>query len=152
MPVTKPATPGSARKTAILAVSGSQPDLSLLGCLFAGSSWALCTAGTLAEAGEWLQWNPAPVVLCERRLPDGDWKSLLRMVDGLENPPNVVVISRHADETLWAEALNLGVFDVLAGSVNQKEVFPTLSSAWRSWKDRQRKRDGAAGCASACAG
>jgi len=63
-----------------------------------------------------------------------------------------VVTSRLADETLWAEALNLGAFDVLAGSANQKEVFHTLSSAWRSWKERQQQGRAAARCAPACAG
>jgi DNA-binding NtrC family response regulator len=147
MPMTKPVAQGSARKTAILAVSGNQSDLSMLGCLFAGSSWVLCTAGTLAEAGEWLQRSPAPVVLCESRLPDGDWKALLRMVGGLEDPPNVVVISRHADETLWVEALNSGAFDVLAGPTNQTDVFRALSSAWRSWKERKERRCAARACA-----
>ena len=147
MPITKPATQGPS----ILAICGNQEDLRMLGCMFAGSSWELCTAGTLAEAGEWLQRNPAPVVLCESRLPDGDWKGLLRMADELEFPPSVVVTSRLADETLWAEALNLGAFDVLAGSANQKEVFRTLSSAWRSWKERQRKGRAAARRAPVCA-
>ncbi len=152
MPMTKPAPQGTAQKTAILAVSGNQSDLSMLRCLFAGSSWALCTAGTLAEAWEWLQRNPAPVVLCESSLPDGDWKALIPIVDALEDPPNVVVTSRHADDTLWAEALTVGAFDVLAGPANQKEVFRTLSSAWRSWSDRRRQYHGADKSRSVCAG
>lgn len=151
MPMTKPATQGPARKTTILAVSGNQEDLRMLGCLFAGSSWVLRSAGTLAEAGVGLRRHPAPVVLCDSRLPDGDWKALLRMADELEFPPNVVVTSRLADETLWAEALSLGAFDVLAGFDNQKEVFRTLSSAWRSWKERQQQRRAAANYAPASA-
>ena len=148
MPMTKSAN----RKTAILAVSGNHADLSRLRCLFAGSGWELITAESLADAGQSLQRNMVPVVLCESRLPDGDWKALLLMVNQLAHPPKLIVTSRHADETLWAEALNLGAFDVLADPPRQKDVFHALSSAWRSWKDRQRKRDGAAGCASACAG
>ena len=50
MPMTKAANPACVRKTAILAVSGNQTDLSMLRCLFAGSSWVLHTAGSLAEA------------------------------------------------------------------------------------------------------
>ena len=129
MSMTKPPAQGTAEKTAILAVSGIHSDLSMLRCLFAGSSWALCTAGTLAEAWEWLQRNPAPVVLCESCLPDGDWKALIRIVDTLEDPPNVVVTSRHADDNLWAEALTAGAFDeyFLVGWVKQvATAFPPV--------------------------
>ena len=158
MTMTEPGTKRAARKTAILAVSNNQADLNMLRCLFTGSSWELRTAETLAEAREQLQRDPVPVILCESWLPDGDWKVLLRVANELTNPPKVVVTSRLADDRLWAEALNLGAFDVLAAPGNQKDVFRTLSSAWRNWKDRQQLHSAActppkgrlkAGCAGA---
>ena len=136
--MTKFATHVSKPKTTILAVSGSPSELNLLHCLFAGSSWAVCTAGTLAEAGEQLQRSTFPVVLCERHLPDGDWRGLLRITNQLSDPPSVIVCSRHADDELWSAALNAGAFDVLRGASNQREVFRTLNGAWRSWKERNR--------------
>jgi DNA-binding response OmpR family regulator len=117
-------------------VSGSRSELHLLDCLFAGSGWNLSTAETLAAAGESLQRNVFPVVLCDARLPDGDWKDLLRVANELNEPPRVIVTSRLADDSLWAEALNLGAFDVLPSPFNPQEVFWTLTSAWRSWKER----------------
>jgi DNA-binding NtrC family response regulator len=135
-----PVTQGSTPKTAILAVTGNQRDLEMLHCLFAGSSWKLCTAGTLAEAGEWLRRNATPAVLCEAKLRDGDWKDLLRTAGGLDRQPMVVVTSRHADDKLWADALNLGAFDVLAYPARQAELFRLLSNAWRTWKDGRRRR------------
>jgi DNA-binding NtrC family response regulator len=139
MTLTEPGTKHAHRKTAILAVSGNQGDLKILGRLFMGSSWELRTAETLDEAREQLQREPVPVILCESWLPDGDWKALLRVANELTNPPKVVVTSRLADDRFWAEALNLGAFDVLAAPANQKEVFRALSSAWRNWKDRQQQ-------------
>ena len=132
----KPAVQGSKRRAAILAVSGSRSELHLLDCLFAGSGWDLSTAETLAAAGESLERNVFPVVLCEARLPDGNWKDLLRVANELNEPPRVIVTSRLADDSLWAEALNLGAFDVLPSPFNPQEVFWTLTSAWRSWKER----------------
>ena len=124
---------GSASKAVILAVSGSQADLSLLRCLFTGSSWELATAESVAEARVWLQRNSAPLVLCERLLPDGDWKDLLAVVNRMEGPPRIIVTSRQADDELWIEALNFGAFDVLRLPARPSEVFSALSSAWRNW-------------------
>jgi len=124
-------------KTRILAVGGCPRDLSMLGCLFMGSSWELFTCGSLAEARQRLHEDAYPVVICQSELTDGDWKDLLRMTDLMEHPPSVLVIARQPDEALWAEALNSGAFGVLAGSANPRNVFRTLSNAWRNWKNRQ---------------
>jgi DNA-binding NtrC family response regulator len=67
--------PRISTKVSVLAVSGDPRELKQLGCLFNGSSWGLCTARTLAEAREWLNRNQTPIILCDSRLPDGDWKA-----------------------------------------------------------------------------
>ena len=43
----------------------------------------------------------------------------------------MLVVSRHADERLWAEVLNLGGFDVLALPFDRDELRWALSSALR---------------------
>jgi hypothetical protein len=83
-----------------------------------------------------LSGNTTPVVLCANQLPDGDWKALLRLADGLAHPPNLIVFTRLADDRLWAEVLNLGGFDVLEFPVNRVELFRAMSGAWRNWRDR----------------
>jgi len=62
-----------------------------------------------------------PVILCDSELPDGNWKDLLVAVAGIQSPPLAIVISRLADEYLWAEVLNLGDYDVLAKPFNSGE-------------------------------
>jgi DNA-binding response OmpR family regulator len=47
-----------------------------------------------------------------------------------------MVTSRLADERLWAEALNLGAYDVLAKPFDGREVIRILSLAWQHWQDR----------------
>ena len=53
----------------------------------------------------------------------------------LPDPPVLIVTSRLADEYLWAEALNLGAYDVLAKPFDASEVIRVLYSAWRHWTD-----------------
>jgi FixJ family two-component response regulator len=52
----------------------------------------------------------------------------------LPQPPYLIVTSRLADDDLWAEALNIGAFDVLAKPLGRTEVTRVLSSAWQHWQ------------------
>jgi FixJ family two-component response regulator len=54
----------------------------------------------------------------------------------LPYPPLLIVTSRLADERLWAEALNLGAWDVLAKPFEQDEVIRIVSVACQHWQDR----------------
>ena len=38
-----------------------------------------------------------------------------------------------ADERLWAEALNLGAYDVLAKPFGRTEAMRVVAAAWRAW-------------------
>jgi len=51
-------------------------------------------------------------------------------------PPMLIVASRTADEYLWAEALNLGAYDVLSKPYRAAEVVRVLSMAWLHWMNR----------------
>ena len=53
----------------------------------------------------------------------------------LPDPPVLIVTSRLADEYLWAEALNLGAYDVLVKPFDASEAVRVLDSAWRHWTD-----------------
>ncbi len=68
------------------------------------------------------------LILCERDLPDGTWRELLQQCDELANSPLLMVISRHADESLWAEVLNLGGYDVLLKPFDPSEVSRTVGT------------------------
>ena len=57
------------------------------------------------------------VVICERDLSPGSWVDMLKEGRLLPNAPSLIVTSRLADDKLWAEALNLGAYDVLAKAV-----------------------------------
>jgi DNA-binding response OmpR family regulator len=100
------------------------------------SNWRLLHACSCAEALALLHQSRVPVVICERDLPDGNWRALLDEVSRLPSPPSVIVSSRLADECLWAEVLNLGGYDMLATPFEANEVFRVAFLAWHSWKKR----------------
>jgi FixJ family two-component response regulator len=51
----------------------------------------------------------------------------------MANAPSLIVTSRLADDRLWAEALNLGAYDVLAKPFERLELVRSVSSAWLHW-------------------
>ena len=74
----------------------------------------------------------SPVVICETRLPDGDWRDLFTHLGSLDNPPNLILLSEH-DIALAAEFLNLGGFDVLEKPLDRSECLHVCAAAHRNW-------------------
>jgi DNA-binding response OmpR family regulator len=74
-----------------------------------------------------------PLVVTERNLATGSRRDLLDNAFLLPDPPILIVTSRLPDEYLWAEALNLGAYNVLAKPFDASEVMRILDSAWRHW-------------------
>jgi hypothetical protein len=74
------------------------------------------------------------VLLCERDHADGNWEDLLKATARLPAPPNLIVFSRLADESLWAQVLNLGGFDVLMTPFEAEEVLRVTFAAWSHWE------------------
>ena len=74
------------------------------------------------------------VLLCERQHADGSCEDLLDTTAALASPPNIIVFSRLADESLWAQVLNMGGFDVLITSFEPQEVLRVTFAAWSRWE------------------
>ena len=77
-----------------------------------------------------------PVVICDDDAWRGFWRLLVEELAQWPEPPLLIVTSRLADERLWAEALNLGAWDVLAKPLDKEELNRTLHSAWLRWSNR----------------
>ena len=126
----------------VLAVSPFKEDHDSLSALFSHSNWELRWATNIREALDCLDHEAIPVVICERDLKDGTaWRDLLEALSDRTEPPHLIVTSSFADDFLWAEALNLGCYDVLPKPFQSTEVFRVLSLAWRNWHDRMRNRE-----------
>ena len=104
--------------------------------------WKLNACRTLASALKALRKVRVPVVVCESDLRPGTWREVLEKLSALPDPPFLIVTSRLADECLWAEALNLGAYDVLARPFDGTEVTRIVGMAWLRWKDRHAIRGG----------
>lgn len=116
-----------------LAVSPSEVDLSFLQRMFDDAQWRLFTAHTCKEGMAQLDREQIPIVICADRLLDGSWKDVLSRFAPMLEPPRLIVASRHADERLWSEVLNLGGFDLLAMPFREVEVGYAIGSAWVDW-------------------
>ena len=76
------------------------------------------------------------VLLCEPDLPDGAWSDLLADTLRLPLPPPLIVVARHADESLWMDVLQRGGYNVLGMPFEEREAFRLVSMAWLNLRDR----------------
>jgi DNA-binding NtrC family response regulator len=113
-----------------LLISPDEGDHEILNVVFQHNGWTLHGTSSLSSASVLLKEEAASVVITERDLTDGDWKDVLEAIHILRKRPYLIIISRQADDHLWAEALNLGVYDVLAKPLDQTEALRVLASAW----------------------
>jgi len=121
---------------AVLSVSPIEDDHLSLRAIIAHSNWTLFQARDLASASVLLHQHEIPVVLLERDLLPGSWMDTLEHIQSLPKAPSLIVASRLADDRLWAEALNLGAWDVLSKPFERREVFRSVKSAWQHWHNQ----------------
>ena len=101
------------------------------------TQWTLSASDDAPAAATRLPKQDVPIVLCDGESLAGSWKDVLAQVGTFLAPPMLIVASRIADEYLWAEALNLGAYDVLAKPYHAAEVERVLSMAWLHWMNRR---------------
>lgn len=139
-----PKSKTATRNFTLLSVSPDDEDCVFLERIFhqcdwtghTKSEWTLIACPTLVSASSVLQDVTIPIVFCESDMLPGTWRDMLERISLLPDPPLLIVTSRQADERLWAEALNLGAFDVLAKPFDATEVIRIVSLAWQHWLDR----------------
>jgi DNA-binding response OmpR family regulator len=119
----------------VLAISPAEEDHQFLANIFSHSKWQLRNASSWREGLAALGRQRVPVLICESELPDATWKEVLAELAGLPERPLLIVSSRLADESFWAEVLNLGAYDVLMKPFDATEVFRVVSLAWLNWKN-----------------
>lgn len=123
-------------RSKILFLSGRQNEVRNLSQMLHDLPLLMDHAENLQQARTELHQQKYQVVLTEAALPDGKWLDVLHLVRGCDGDPRVIVTSAHADGALWAEALNLGVYDVLAQPFYEPEVRRILSNACSRRIDR----------------
>lgn len=126
-----------ARIVTVLSVSPLAEDSFSLQAIFDHSKWELYKASSVATALTVMRRREIGVVICERDLRPGTWIDMLDALRLLPNAPPLIIASRFADERLWAEALNLGAYDVLAKPFERGELVRSVSLAWLHWRHQQ---------------
>ena len=127
---------------AVLAISPYDEDHASLRNIFSHTKWEVFEARSYQEALDFLAKNRIGVLLCESDLPDGTWKELQESLSDSLQPPLLIVTSRHADDGLWAEVLNLGAYDVVSKPFEREEVIRIISLAWLHWKEQMAQKAG----------
>jgi len=112
----------------MLSISPLCEDHRTLGRIAAGLPWRISVASSCREAERRLRRSSFSVIVCERNLPDGSWADILNFTHDCRTSPPLIVTSELADNTLWAEVLNFGGYDVLAKPFREEEVRHVLTS------------------------
>ncbi len=116
-------------RSRILFISGHSEDARHLTHMLRSLPLAMDYAETLHHARTKLQQENYDVVLTEAALPDGNWVDVLHLVRESPRELEVIVTDPQADARFWAEALNLGAYDVLAQPLYEPEVRRILYNA-----------------------
>ena len=116
-------------RSRILFVSGRQEDAHHLSRMLHALPLTLEHVPSFHQASIRLHKQEYEVVLTEATLPDGRWLDVLHLVRECPWETEVIVTDPQADARFWAEALNLGAYDLLAQPFYEPEVRRILYNA-----------------------
>jgi DNA-binding response OmpR family regulator len=128
----QPEVPASANNS-ILLVSPWAEDHTILKSLLQASGWSISSCSGATDSIQQIAARHPALIICERDLPDGNWRTVLAACEASASSPLILVVSRYADENLWAEVLNLGGYDVLMKPFDKSELTRVVGTAWRRW-------------------
>lgn len=119
------------KHVSVLMVGEYESDRFLIRDVFGKLGWILFEALDRKLAMQCLEANPVQVVIVKTDVPNWCWRRVLNDLRRLAKPPQLIVTSRTADESLWAEVLNVGGYDVMAQPFERYEVERVIASAHR---------------------
>jgi len=122
----------------VLFISGRPGDARLLSRMLHDLPLTLEHVPSLRHARTRLNGEAYDLVVTEASLHDGKWLDVLHLVremascptpSGIAGELNVIVTDPQADVHFWAEALNLGAYDLLAQPFYEPEVRRIIDNA-----------------------
>ena len=116
-------------RSRILFISGRAEDARRLSGMLHALPLVLEHVPSLQQARNRINHQEYEVILTEAALPDGKWQDVLHLVRECPYETEVIVTDRQADACFWAEALNLGAYDLLAQPFYEPEVRRILYNA-----------------------
>jgi DNA-binding NtrC family response regulator len=112
---------------ALLALS-DVAELAIAAKILSNAGLRTMLSRSCREALRQLSSGQPQMVLCDKHLPDGDWKDLISWLADSPEPPRVVVLAGNEPE-FYAEAINLGAYDVLLRPLDAEELGRVASTA-----------------------
>ena len=116
-------------RSRILFVSGCQEDAHRLSQMLHSLPLLLEYASTVQQLRAKLRQSDYDVILTEAALPDGNWLDVLHVARKHPAEIEVIVTDPQADARFWAEALNLGAYDLVSQPFYEPEVRRILYNA-----------------------
>ena len=106
----------------ILFVSPDGDDATVVSRMLGSLSVSIEHVADLKQARVKMQRRTYEVVLTAAHLADGTWLDVLDVARRVAPHAEVIVTDRDADARFWAEALNLGAYDLIAQPFAPGEV------------------------------
>jgi len=116
-------------RSRILYLSAGHDDARRLSLMLNDLPMDIDHAANLKQARAMLRQSDYDIILSEGSLSDGTWIDSLHLSRDSARDLKVIVTDPHADARFWAEALNLGAYDVLAQPFYSPEVRRILFNA-----------------------
>lgn len=116
-------------RSRILFISSRQEDAQHISRMLHALPLKMEHAPSLRFARTRLAQQEYELILTEANLPDGNWLDVLHLARECPRQIEVIVTDPRADARFWAEALNLGVYDLLAQPFYEPEVRRILINA-----------------------
>jgi DNA-binding NtrC family response regulator len=116
-------------RSGVLFVSPHVDDAHRLSQMLSDLPLSFEHAQDLGQARTKLQDNTYGVILTEAALPDGAWLDVLDLARQMAPDSEVIVTKPLADARFWAEALNLGAYDLLVQPFATSEVQRIVGNA-----------------------
>jgi DNA-binding NtrC family response regulator len=113
----------------VMFISGRSADARLLSRMLRPLPLALDHVPSMQQARTLLSQKHYDVILTESAVDDGNWLDVLHLVRDDYHQSEVIVTDPAADAHFWAEALNLGAYDLLAQPFYEPEVRRILGNA-----------------------
>jgi len=92
---------GADSRSRLMAVLPTREDRTALQRIIGPSKGELQWMCTCEEAIDAFRRTSPPIVICDRDLPDGDWRQLWDILARGPKPPMFIVTPRLADDALW---------------------------------------------------
>jgi DNA-binding NtrC family response regulator len=113
----------------VLFISPYVEDAEKLSKILSGMPLPLLHVRGIEQARDTLTKQPFDVILTEGALADGGWRDVLQLARQVSPDAEVIVTDPGADGHFWAEALNLGAYDLVAQPFYPAEVQRILGNA-----------------------